>query len=87
MVLEALWVKGGAEDTRSLMQRQHDALQEAFQRLIESGMLPGDGSSQPVQVSVHVDLAELRGLPAPRNWSAAGPPPAPRRPGSLDRCI
>ena len=38
-------------------------------------MLPGDGSSQPVQVSVHVDLAELRGLPGgsglEAGWSAA----------------
>ncbi len=71
-VLEALSVKGGAEDTRSLLQRQHDALQEAFQRLIDSGMLPGDGS-QPVQLTVHVDLAELRGLPGAseleRGWT------------------
>ncbi len=61
-VLEALGAKGGPEDTRSLIQRQHDALEECCQRLIESGMLPGDGSSQPVQVTVHVDLAGLRGL-------------------------
>ena len=33
------------------------------QRLIESGMLPGrDG--QPLQLTVHADLAELRGQPA-----------------------
>ena len=61
VVLDALSAKGGAEDTRTLVQRQHDALAEACQRLIESGMLPGDGSSQPVQLTVHVDLAELRG--------------------------
>ncbi len=61
-VLEALGARGGSEDTRTLPQRQHDALAEACQRLIASGMLPGD-ASQPVQVTVHVDLAELRGLP------------------------
>jgi hypothetical protein len=73
-VLDALSVKGGAEDTRTLPQRQHDALAEACQRLIESGMLPGrDG--QPLQLTVHVDLAELRGLPAAsgleQGWSTA----------------
>ena len=75
VVLEALGAKTGPEDTRTLLQRQHDALQEACQRLIDSGMLPGDGGSQPVQVSVHVDLAELRGLPGgsglEAGWSAA----------------
>ena len=74
-VLAALGARGGPEDTRSLIQRQHDALEEACQRLIESGMLPGDGSSQPVQVTVHVDLAELRGLSGAseleRGWTTA----------------
>ena len=74
-VLAALGARGGPEDTRSLPQRQHDALEEACQRLIESGMLPGDGSSQPVQVTVHVDLAELRGLSGAseleRGWTTA----------------
>jgi hypothetical protein len=32
------------------------------QRLIDSGMLPGH-DSQPVQLTVHVDLAELNGPP------------------------
>ena len=44
------------------------------QRLIESGMLPGrDG--QPLQLTVHADLAELRGQPAAAGleagWSTA----------------
>jgi hypothetical protein len=44
------------------------------QRLIESGMLPGrDG--QPLQLTVHVGLAELRGQPAAagleQGWSTA----------------
>ena len=73
-VLDALSAKGGAEDTRTLVQRQHDALAEACQRLIESGMLPGrDG--QPLQLHVHVDLAELWGQPGASEletgWSTA----------------
>ncbi len=61
-VLEALSGKVGPEDTRTLPQRRHDALQDAFQRLIDCGTLPGkDG--QPLHLNVHVDLAELRGLP------------------------
>ena len=34
---------------------------ERCQRLIDSGMLPGH-DSQPAQLTVHVDLAELHGL-------------------------
>ena len=74
VVLEALSAKGGPEDTRSLLQRQHDALEEACQRLIDSGMLPGR-DSQPLQLNVHVDLAELRGGPGgsglEAGWSTA----------------
>ena len=60
--------------TRTLPQRQHDALEEACQRLIESGMLPGrDG--QPLQLTVHVDLAGLSGQPGgcglEAGWSTA----------------
>ena len=73
-VLAALGAKGGPEDTRTLVQRQHDALAEACQRLIDSGMLPGH-DSQPAQLTVHVDLAELRGQPAASGleagWSTA----------------
>ena len=73
-VLDALSAKGGPEDTRTLLQRRHDALQEACERLIDSGMLPGrDG--QPLHLNVHVDLAELRGLlgasELERSWTAA----------------
>ncbi len=75
VVLDALSGRTGPEDTRSLPQRRHDGLQEACQRLIDSGMLPGDGASQAAQVSVHVDLAELRGLGGgsglEAGWSAA----------------
>ena len=73
-VLAALAARTGPEDTRTLPQRQHDALEEACQRLIESGMLPGH-DSQPAQLTVHVDLAELRGQPGASGleagWSTA----------------
>ena len=73
-VLAALGASGGPEDTRTLLQRQHDALEEACQRLIDSGMLPGP-DSQPAQLTVHVDLAELRGQPGASGleagWSTA----------------
>ena len=88
VVLDALSGKAGPEDTRTLPQRRHDALEEACQRLIAARMLPGrDG--QPV----HVDLATLRGLPgAPAleaGWSpgqAAGWSPA-RAPRAVVRPI
>ena len=73
-VLAALGASGGPEDTRTLVQRQHDGLEEACQRLIDSGMLPGP-DSQPAQLTVHVDLAELRGQPGASGleagWSTA----------------
>src|SRR5450755_1936923 len=62
VVLDALSGKAGPEDTRTMLQRRHDALEEACQRLITARMLPGrDG--QPVHVQVHVDLATLHDLP------------------------
>ena len=74
VVLDALSGKVGPEDDRSVLQRRHDALEEACQRLIAARMLPGrDG--QPVHVQVHVDLATLRGLPGgpglEAGWTAA----------------
>jgi hypothetical protein len=38
-VLDALAAKGGPEDTRTLLQRRHDALHEACHRLIWSERL------------------------------------------------
>ena len=46
-VLAALGARGGPEDTRSLVQRQHDALAEACQRLIERGCCPATTASRP----------------------------------------
>ncbi len=57
-VLEALGSKTGPEDTRSLSQRHHDALEEACHRLIAANMVPGrDG--QPLHLYAHADLARL----------------------------
>ena len=57
-VLDALGGKTGPEDTRTVTQRRHDALEEACQRLIGAGMVPGrDG--QPLHIYAHMDLARL----------------------------
>jgi uncharacterized protein DUF222/HNH endonuclease len=59
-VLDVLAAKAGPEDTRSLGQRRHDALEEACQRLIAANMVPGrDG--QPLHVVAHLDPAALAG--------------------------
>jgi hypothetical protein len=77
-VLDALGGKTGPEDTRTATQRRHDALEEACQRLIAAGMVPGrDG--QPLHVFAHMDLARLAttaaataaGSRAESRWSLA----------------
>ncbi|HEV2372395.1 MAG TPA: DUF222 domain-containing protein [Streptosporangiaceae bacterium] len=60
-VLDALSAPAGAEDTRTHGQRYHDAMQEAMNRLLASGLLP-ERAGQPVKAWVHVSLAELRAL-------------------------
>ena len=60
-VLESLSAPAGAEDTRTKEQRYHDALQEALQRLVASGLLP-ERAGQPVKIWAYVSLAELRAL-------------------------
>ncbi|HEY0716120.1 MAG TPA: DUF222 domain-containing protein [Streptosporangiaceae bacterium] len=63
-ILDALGAKAGPEDTRSLSQRRHDALEEACHRLIAANLVPGrDG--QPLRVYAHLDLAHLAGEPGP----------------------
>ena len=57
-VLDALSAPAGAEDTRTQAQRYHDALHEAMQRLVSSGLLPERGG-QPVKAWVHISLADL----------------------------
>ena len=77
VVLEALGQKAGPEDTRTLAQRRHDAVEEACRRLIGGQMIPGrDG--QPPHLNLHIDLNNLRGGSAlERSWTpakaAAGP--------------
>src|SRR5581483_2433639 len=82
-VLDALGKKAGPEDTRTAGQRRHDALAEACRRLITAGMVPGR-AGQPTQLTVHMTLAQLLGLPggrqAQRAWAAAQ---ATTRPGWL----
>jgi hypothetical protein len=61
-VIESLAVKRGPEDNRTKPQRRHDALMEAFQRLVDSDLLPARGGAKP-QVKVEMNLADLRSLP------------------------
>ncbi|MBC6471409.1 DUF222 domain-containing protein, partial [Actinomadura alba] len=73
-VIEALAVKRGPEDTRTKRQRRHDALVDAFERLMASDLLPQRGGSKP-QVKVDMGLATLRRLPgakqAEQEWIRA----------------
>ena len=58
-VLDALSGRCGPEDDRTAAQRRHDALEEAFTRLIAAGMLP-DRAGQPVRLELPISLDELR---------------------------
>jgi len=69
-VLEALGKKAGPEDTRHLLQRNHDALEEACRRLIGAGCLPAR-AGQPTQVQLHLTLDQLRNLPGGGEGEAA----------------
>jgi hypothetical protein len=69
-VLEALGKPAGPEDTRTVTQRRHDALEEACRRLIAAKMLPGR-AGQPTQALVHITLAQLRNLPGASEAEAA----------------
>src|SRR5215472_13907087 len=72
-VLEALGKRAGPEDMRSKWQRDHDALEEACQRLIAAGGLP-ERAGQPTQIQLLMTLGQLRGEPggaAEAAWAAA----------------
>jgi hypothetical protein len=69
-VLEALGKAAGPEDTRTVTQRRHDALEEACRRLIAAKMVPGR-AGQPTQALVHITLAQLRSLPGASEAEAA----------------
>jgi hypothetical protein len=79
-VLDALGARTGPEDDRSKAQRHHDALEEACRRLIASGCIP-QRAGQPVQIVLHMTLAQLLGRagldPALAAWLAATGVPAP----------
>jgi Domain of unknown function (DUF222) len=69
-VLEALGKPAGPEDTRTVTQRRHDALEEGCRRLIAARLVPGR-AGQPTQALVHITLAQLRGLPGASEAEAA----------------
>jgi len=69
-VLGALAQPRGPEDTRTLAQRLHDAMEEAMTRLLAAdGMLP-QRAGQPVRLELDITLDQLANLGA---GSAAGP--------------
>jgi hypothetical protein len=76
-VLDSLGKKPGAEDTRTVPQRHHDALEEACRRLLGAGCLP-DRAGQPAQLQLHLTLEEyLNGIAVPgRPWLHPDHPPA-----------
>ena len=53
-VLDALSAPAGAGDLRTHGQRYHDALQDAMQRLLAAGLLPGAGRAAGPRVGAHV---------------------------------
>ena len=59
-VLDSLGTVTGPEDTRTMGQRRHDALEEACLRLIGAGMLP-QRAGQPVRLDLTITLQELTG--------------------------
>ncbi|HEY6277504.1 MAG TPA: DUF222 domain-containing protein [Streptosporangiaceae bacterium] len=71
-VLDALGRKAGPEDSRSAIQRRHDAMEEACRRLLAAGMLPGR-AGQHRQLLVHITLAQMQGMTSTGEtaWAAA----------------
>jgi len=57
-VLDSLSGPAGPEDTRTMVQRRHDALEEACTRLIAAGMLP-QRAGQPVRLELDITLRDL----------------------------
>ena len=60
-VLESMGKRRGPEDTRTVGQRYHDALQEACELLIRAKLVP-DRAGADTQVIAHIPLRELRGM-------------------------
>jgi Domain of unknown function (DUF222) len=59
-VLDTLGKRAGPEDSRTLAQRHHDALEEMCLRLLASGGLP-DRAGQPARLMLHMTLPDLTG--------------------------
>ncbi len=79
-VLEALGKRSGPEDTRSVRQRHHDALEEACRRLLAADAVP-ERAGQPTQIQLHISLDDLtRRLSGARDGNVGG-----SRPGNLAR--
>ncbi|MHB1875158.1 MAG: HNH endonuclease signature motif containing protein [Streptosporangiaceae bacterium] len=76
-VIHTLGKRMGPEDTRTVVQRNHDALEEACRRLIASGCLP-ERAGQPTQIQLHLTLDDLLGTnpPAPPGTSPRPEPAA-----------
>jgi Domain of unknown function (DUF222)/HNH endonuclease len=83
-ILDTLGKKAGPEDTRTRDQRHHDALEDAFTRLIAARCLP-DRAGQPVQLQLHLSLDQLlNGIGRPGvPWLPPGYGTPPPKPGSL----
>ncbi len=84
-VLESLGKKMGTEDTRSVPQRQHDALEEACLRLLGSGCLP-ERAGQAVRLDLQLSLDQfLNGIGVPGRPDLPPGFAQPPRPGSAGR--
>ena len=72
-IFDSLGKHLGPEDHRSIEQRQHDALEEALQRLIKAGLLPGSaGQATMAQVLINfADLRNLHGSALEQQWITA----------------
>ena len=72
-IFDALGKHVGADDWRSVEQRQHDALDEALSRLIKSGLLPQSAGTDTL-AQVIIPFPELRAWPgaspAEEQWMA-----------------
>ena len=58
-IFDSLGKHLGPQDHRSIEQRQHDALEEALQRLIKAGLLP-DSAGQATKAQILINFADLR---------------------------
>ncbi len=74
-VFESLAGRTGPEDTRTLDQRRHDALEEALERLLAARLVPGR-AGQPSVIQLNMDLGQLLGLDgagqAVADWAGYG---------------